>query len=355
MYRDRKGMRIDINQELAENLVRVVYGVSGSGKSYQLLRFAEEDLAHSPVIMDYSGSYTEQELEKHGVRKEIKICRMVYGEDLIRLQMFYEGAKPEKIGRGIAESLWMCKGKSPDSYMQKSALESACIETVKACSGCMAASMILKVLTEAYDQAEDVSKRTAIDRLLSRFENLLSDNIVFCTPESAEQGRVLTIMDFSGLSLEQQSEHALFLLNLMWHMCVDKMAPYRSIFLDELHLLNGASGIVEQFIRQGRKYGMRLTLATQYVHEEDKQMRQMLAQADTRCYFRQGASEAKLIARTLSQEPEKAKAYEGILLNLHRGEFLFAGRYQAWRSRDMQSDSPIVLKAVNVKEVGEEG
>ena len=78
-------------------------------------------------------------------------------------------------------------------------------------------------------------------------------------------------------------------------------------------------------LREGRKFGISLLLATQMLSVFDNATRAVINQAATRLYFRPEANDIKNVAKEI--DPENMQRWMNVLKTLKRGEAVTVGEF----------------------------
>lgn len=154
----------------------------------------------------------------------------------------------------------------------------------------------------------------------------------------------INIVDFSDVdSLARSSLAEISLSNLWRRICfggADSVHQNLILAVDEFQNLSlTKNSVLLTMLREGRKFGLRLMLATQTADSFSQETLSVLNQTATHLYFRPARNEARKIAKMIA--PERAQELEKRLAKLKVGEAIAVG--------DLNVDSrkikrPILLK-----------
>lgn len=140
----------------------------------------------------------------------------------------------------------------------------------------------------------------------------------------------VTILDFGEFDRTTQIFFVELTLAFLW-----RMAAFRGpggneplyLVLDEFQDLSlKKNSILAQLLREGRKYGISLLLATQTLEAFSKEQKALLQQAATQLYFRPAACDIKGILDMIGSD--NRQELTKLLQSLSRGECLADGRFE---------------------------
>lgn len=140
----------------------------------------------------------------------------------------------------------------------------------------------------------------------------------------------ITILDFEGFDRPTQIFFVELTLAFLWRMAAFR-GPGGSeplyLILDEFQDLSfKRNSILAQLLREGRKYGISLFLATQTLETFSKEQKALLQQAATRLYFRPATCDIKGILDMIGTK--NRQDITELLQSLARGECLANGRFE---------------------------
>lgn len=113
---------------------------------------------------------------------------------------------------------------------------------------------------------------------------------------------MINIIDLNDYESDVQKVISEIILSYLFRRkrCQDSTAIY-NVFLDECQRFSlDKNGIVCQLLREGRKFGINLILATQTLSTLGKDVQSILGQASTQLYFRPSQEDVHKIAKSLS-------------------------------------------------------
>lgn len=325
MLKDREGHRV----RLAEipNGHTLVLGDSGYGKTFYCTQRLTEVLAMggNALVIDYSNSYSKEELEKHQVGVQVRVMNPCE-EDVD----FAVPADPARAVDLITKAIESAIGIR--SYVQKAHLRDCCRQ-VLAADDRFSFPKLIAVLEEKLWEAKvtpgesDTGKD--LEKLLTRISKMqmLDKFFLRVGPEDHIQEGV-TILQLSDIPREYQNEVVSLCMNLLWEDTRSRKGNprYRTILLDEIQNLDLKKGsTLYSFLREGRKFGVRLILSTQHIQDYNTAERETLMQAGTLMFFRPTVKGGKRIEAILSQvcEGDWCK----LILTLEIGQAILYGNY----------------------------
>lgn len=346
MIRDLEGAKIKLSD--IPNGHRLLVGKSGCGKTFAMFRLLEEALEEQKecLLIDFSGGFSKCERDK--------ACfgASVHEIDLYRSEFHIYVAQSdiEETVDMVVHALLATLGIT--SYFQKNILKLS----VKNClhmSGKVSVPLLIKSLEKKLGEAEDKDVHDNTLRLLTRlapYENL--GNLTISHGGKNEIGRIarVQIMQLSGFSELSREFITDFLLELIWIIARSRRQSNiftRNIFMDEIQNLSfKKGGAMHGLLKEGRKFGASLTLATQVLSSFDKEQLNTLLQAGNILFFRPTSSDIRIALGIMSGEHHGG--YGTLLRQLKRGECLLAGFYHRNDSQRVCT-SPLLCKVIKEK------
>lgn len=307
----------------AMNKHMLLVGMSGGGKTESAKYIVNQIVTEGgkALAIDYSGSFACDSEE----------------EDIKRINVFEEGfplpflspiRRPddtvEDIGDIQEEIVDVFCNVSRLGVRQKAAMRRA-VET---------ASRLI-VINPDLDEICAIGRALEMDdddevaaSVYDRFYNLLTKVRVSKGIRLLESGK-LTVLDLSGFSPHTQRILAELILAVIWrYFRVWGQRAEEDLFIlcDEFQILNSREdGILDQILREGRKYHIALVLATQTLESFNKRERAVIQQVGTQMFFRPAGSEVDNVLKWIgvgrSSELKKS------LMTLDRGECIAVGRF----------------------------
>ena len=348
MLKDRFENQIVLRPYTNESIL--ILGKSGYGKTFAMSRLIEEytDQGESVIILDFSGSYSEEELKKHSFVCELKEIK--YGLEKVVLPVFSNVQKED--APGILTEFFASSCSLNQSYRQRFLLETVCKKVIEGCWGkSITPSLVISELKDLIKR--DTEELELIEKLLSKIIDLDGDWIELNASRNVlcEEGKPV-VWQLSALNRHKQQELVSFMLSVLWHMAKSRNTfKITKIFVDEAEVLPLNNSPIEVFLRQGRKFGVAMIVASQYIEMGKPEDFQLLKQADSQLYFRPTPEDVRRIARGINFE--NRFEYERILADLKQGEALLCGNYSVNESEQILS-RPIVVKVRKREEIAEE-
>ena len=346
MIRDLEGAKIKLAD--IPNGHCLLVGKSGCGKTFAMFRLLEEALEEQKecLLIDFSGSFSKCERDK------ACFWASVYEIDLYRSEfhIYVAQSDTEETADMVVRALLATLGLT--SYFQKNILKLS----VKNClhmSGKVSVPLLIKSLEKIFDEAEDKDVHDNTSRLLTRlepYENLGNLTISHCGKD--EIGRIprvqiMQLSDFPELSREFITG---FLLELIWIIARNRRRSNivtRNVFIDEIQNLPLKKGeAMHGFLKEGRKFGVALTLATQVLSSFEKEQLNTLLQAGNILFFRPTNSDIGIALGMVGGEHHYG--YGAVLRQLKRGECLLIGFYHRNGSQRVCT-SPLLCTIIKEK------
>lgn len=293
-----------ITMENAESSHVLIQGKTGMGKSFLMKRLI--DLAcvegKKVVIFDLGEKWKDDDVQmffRHNVCKD-----------------------------GITIDSALAIGKIAEAFDLKSRLSVGILQVayermLRRGQECNLCNLAENIDEESSQQAENISVKL---RAFAREVNVTFDERKH---DLRYSGNVF--LDFGGLS-ENARNIAVWLTirEILDFQKADRMRIPVGVFIDEFQLLCvGHKNIVGTLLTEGRKYGLAVILATQFVkYKFSDAVRQQLEQTPHRFFFRLTFDEATVIARQLAGSAREREELTYILTHLERGEAIFYGKHR---------------------------
>ena len=314
------------------------WGLSGQGKTYFDTSMIEEEYKNgrSIAIIDYSGSYTQAELQKSNFKyvDELMVLNpaiapISWNSNANDIDLFIQEAKD------ILVNTLDIKSYNQSSLLFQ-ALESLESEYGKPVFSWNIPKLIkglksLKGIAEGESESPDVLPN--IDRLLTRlmkFENLCNFDITFLPTETTQSNKRITIFQLSDLPEEHRFFLTKLLSELMWletRRGKNSSNYYETIVFDEFQFLSINRGsALSHFIREGRKFGVGLVLSTQFISHYTEEEQETLLQAGNILIFKPTPRDLNFSAKVI--DFNTPAAWKKILSKLPIGSAVLVGHYR---------------------------
>ena len=174
------------------------------------------------------------------------------------------------------------------------------------------------------------SLSTSGENLYERLWMLFECNVIR-TSQCKIQSQRINILDFSDLDENTQKIVLEIVLSCLWKKQIENGLPICNVVLDEFQRLYlGSSSLVRQLLREGRKFGINLILATQSLSIFPRETVSMLDQAGTKLFFQPAQTDLHRISKSLAQI--YGGNWEQPLAQLCRGESIADGILQVGNS-----------------------
>ena len=137
----------------------------------------------------------------------------------------------------------------------------------------------------------------------------------------------MNIISFTGIDRITQVTLVEILFSYLWRSIQCCSSREKTIFsIDEYqNLMLGEGSALRNILREGRKFGINLLLATQTLSIFPKDALSILNQAATHLYFRPVVNEIRSVAKEI--DSENVKKWMSILKSLGKGEAVAVGNF----------------------------
>lgn len=316
----------------------LILGVSGSGKTYYLIRKTEEALLKGKkvLIFDYSASYTQEELRKD----------------------YFQYLKATRIYRPTNELKWIYRGRDMQSalldafvkclkvgsYYQKKLLKEA-INIVEVENEEFSVPLLMKNLEELKMKKEDIESQKNIVHLLTRLSTFSEGHsIKILKGQGKEEVDYpdVAIMQFSDMGEIQRKFWTEFFAELLWDEVRQGKRRADVILFDEFQNMSMQKGsALTAMLREGRRFGIAAFLSSQFIGNYTQDEVDTLMQAGNLLFFRPTVKDLKYIASIVDEE--HMMDWKKRLGNLQKGEFVLKGRY-ILNQRKKELETPIICR-----------
>lgn len=339
MLEDLNNQRITLAE--GENGHILVLGKSGYGKSYFCIHQLEEfiEQGKNALIIDYSFSYSKEQLEAHHFSAPVEEYNPHTERVCIPVQAAESKLAAKKIASAISSAL------NIRSSYQKMSLQRCCEELIQKQNGFTFHTLMGILEQKAQEEAARKNRdaKTYFEKLMNRLDTLrdLDKFYIYMEKEDVQKAVGISLLQLSSLPEEVRKSAVSICLELLWddtRSCRGK-PRYDIILLDEFHWLRmPEGGAFESLLREGRKFGIRLLLSTQYICGYSVKERATLKQAGTMLFFHPADEDRKWIGEQLtlawpddcfSRIPSKAnpKDWNSLLQSLKKGQAILYGSY----------------------------
>lgn len=345
MFRDMENHKIEIEKSGSGHML--VYGKSGQGKTYFLCRMLERnyELGKKILIFDFSGSYSEKELQEKGFLYGGRVKRYILPEHNLEwnLRVDLDENFHQDVTDALQEAL-KCRG-----YFQKKLLNDAIGKIMKSGEK-INFSSIMGELEGMLQEEQKCGKLSGnmenIERLLTRLS--ICKNIYNFSVKKGvtpyESIAPITIVDLTNYPESQRKFLTEFLVALIWHETYRQEFRNRCdiVFLDEMQFLSIREGsALSAMLREGRKKKLEIILSTQFVSHYSSEEIQALQQAGNIVIFCPTWEDCRLSAKMIGAGD--VNAWEKILMKLQKGEAVLKGSYRIDNRKKLSLD-PIIVK-----------
>lgn len=306
-----------------------ITGISGMGKTTRLnfMELMNAKAGATVLVLDLNQTHTEEQI--------FSLIREEYLQYANRIHALKDGLglgllQPMRTPNGEEEPFFhlvnsAVKALSSAQNMgvrQMGVLRNAVINAVEHLSSFQteAEALAISLLQQEGNAAEAVYQK---------LWTLLNCGALKPACKGIQYGKV-NILDLSGTDTITQSSLAEVILSNLWRniqFCGLQTAGQELVVvLDEFQNLSvKADAVLRDMLREGRKFGINLILATQTLETFPKEVMALLNQAAVRLYFKPAPSEARRIAKEI--DFESADKWTKTLLGLGIGESVAVGNF----------------------------
>lgn len=339
--RDLDGNLITLSETPNPNVV--VWGSSGQGKTYFFCREIERAVRENKhvLIIDYSGSYTKEELEKNKFpvekTEEFNLAKNPF-------YWFSHHETEQEFTANLADALiavWRV-----ESYFQKKWLRRVISLQMQNTNKFHIKGLVdaLEILYNSLRREEGGKDDLEnINRLLARLAPLETLDKFFVQRGKKEKRRIpVSVIQLSDFSDSERNFLAGFLMELFWEEVKQGNNIQNVLVLDEIQFLMRNKGKAFQSImREGRKFGIKAYLGTQFISSCKEEEIESLMQAGNILVFRPTPRDLRFSARAIDFSNEKE--WKNILSRLDVGEAVLAGNFYI-NARTQKISDKIVCK-----------
>ena len=320
----------------------LIFGASGQGKTYaiQALLCEMSRFGQHSLIIDYTDGFRPDHLEKPAI-DVLTPMQHVVSNDPLPINPFIPQSsdsggiqlqeKPGDVATRIA-SLFNAVYKIGDQ--QRSALYEAVSKGVQD-FGC---SMDLARMLELVDGlSEDARYKSSAQKLYSKIKPFV-DKQPFASGEAGfdwdslfgQNGELCNIFQLAGMDVESGRLITEFVLwDLYGHLqAKGRKTDPKVLVLDEVQNLDHTEGSpLSKYLREGRKFGVSLLLATQIMSGMSKDERDRMFNAEHKLFFKPTDTELKAFAQLAAEITSgKADDWTHRLSALQKGECYSIGQ-----------------------------
>lgn len=338
--KDREGNEITMTEYPNQHVL--IWGQSGQGKTFCTYRHIEKAVENGKhvLILDFSGSYSQQELKKNRMKME---------KDLIIHDIFENDFYWQFLCRGqdefvaiLSDALMNCL--EINSYYQRKLIRKV-MERQTTFSVPLFMELLEQKRMEIENSEDDIKN---IDHLLSKlvpFENLnhfLASPVDNEKKEGCVTHKSATILQISRYSDTECKFLSSLLLNLLWSEIRLNGKSSRCDFLvvDEIQALSlKKRNAFSNMLREGRKYGLGVIASTQFISAYKKEEIETLMQAGHFIIFKPAVNDVLFSAKMIDQN--NLSDWKQILSRLQIGQAVLVGSYKL-NERKTIADQAIV-------------
>lgn len=300
-------------------------GKSGSGKTYALCRQMEEmvSLHKRILILDWSGSYTLHELERADFSVSKSSVQVIdLKTQKIRFNVMTGDADDSSRIVSLGENVLGIKGDLQKEILQKASAginaEVLSIAKIK---------LNLKKQMEQAECDKNFEQARRISKVIDRWFQLSNQDWIdlWGADGIVPDTEKIVIIQLSSLPLVQRKTCMQTVLWILWELIEQGKMMFDTIVMDEIQHVDFTADIPSRMVREGRKYGLGLLMATQFFAGMDRESVATVLEAGNVFYFQQDSANVMSIANKIN--PIKPEIWGEKLNELDIGESVLCGKY----------------------------
>lgn len=315
---DNTDVFIYLNKKHNINNFINISGTAGSGKTSLIKSIIKGAAADNIpcIIFDFSDSYRKKEMTKVFpllIYRNIEESRLGINP-FIAQNKFIEGAAHLENNYQIAERITdlICRCLKIRGEVQKNVLQKAILTEITVNS------------TNAnFSNVAILCGKNAVGKKITA----LTNPDLFKNPLNWKQliiPGIPTVIQLSDVSPLNRILFTEMILSDLWNETKKGVLGTYILCIDEIqHLSFSPGSIMDNLIREGRKYNLSLILSTQFTDKKNYTMRELTEQAAMKIFFKPSDSALRSTAKII--DSEKFRDWIPLLQNLKRGEFIFTG------------------------------
>ena len=323
MLLDREGNTVELRN--AENKHVLILGKSGSGKTWCCYRMLEEmaNQKKSVYVFDYSGSYTQEELKRGHITCAEKISTIPSGKE--KIEWVYRG----KHAYSAFEDA-LIKALHIKSRRQKKLLHMVIAQMRQKHSEMTMSAVLEEIeMLEAIKSTEYMQESRTLEDILSFYEDL---SVILKKQGDVERlqqdvpDKLITVVEFSDYGEFERQFLTEFFSEILWQEVKEGSNNVEYILYDEFQWMPiGAGSTLSEMLREGRKRGIGVWLASQFLSGCSAEKMDTLMQVNNFLFFKPAKSSENVIAKLIGKE--SSKKWQGVLSKLKVGECVVSGYF----------------------------
>ena len=344
MLLDRDGNMVSIGGEINDSLL--ITGKSGTGKTTLALTYClelatggkdgEEKVVY---IIDYSDSYTKNEIDKYGSH----------------INKYIEFVEPLE---------WELNFGSDEMFLEE---VSECILDLIDILGCNQQAELMESIQLFYEEYNYISlqgivnmvrgiskvsskekkQKTSKSNIINRIYPYKDVDVRFVNKSSSMKEGKVYIIQLSKYRWKSRLFLARLITELIWRETIYKLSNVDAILIDECqHMPLKEKSTVSDMLKEGRRRGLSVIISTQSISQYKPYERDTLMQAANRINLRATDNESRVIARKI--DPDNIEEIERELRKLSRGQGVLSGSYRLNNGK-LFHNKAIVVDIIKVK------
>lgn len=295
-------------------------GMSGSGKTYFLIhRICQNAERDEPtVVVDYSDSFTKEELQKAGIQADNQIQIINLAKEKFTIPIF-EGISTDGnvLSEILSEALGIC------GYLQKQELKQAC--QFACLQNQPKFQDILQFVVKEIESTEEYDRKSRLEKLLNKLEVLVPlGKLSFWKSEAEVQKKTVSIINFSEIPFESKKVGTELIMAGIWKGVKRGMLFGQCIVLDECQHVDFRQGKTAwELVREGRKFGVKVWMATQFLQGKEAEEIETMMQSSNKLFFKPTVTQMKMLEKWIGD----TDGWRQIINTMTTGQAILLGHY----------------------------
>ncbi len=322
------GHKVDISEK-SPNFHMILCGISGIGKSVcmQKNELQSAKSGSTVIALDINGSREQNQIFDHIKMEYSSLVNWIDvrrdGVDLRFLEPLYGcDGRGEDFVRVVESAVSALSTSQRFGSRQIAALRDAIIFAMK--HGKKFPDEITSIGVGLLQQ-DDSTAKGVYERLWTVFNQR-----IFRRSNASLHAGMINIVSFTDMEDVSKRVYLDIILAYLWRVIRYQgyaMGGEIMISIDEFQNIHtGEGSVIRDMLREGRKFGLGLMLATQTLSTFPKATQAILNQAGIRIFFRQAANEIRDVAGMI--DPIDRERWVSVLTSLRVGEAVAVGNFE---------------------------
>lgn len=323
----QNGLDVYISEQSPNRHISIL-GISGSGKTVRLKEMIQNAVLNGDTVLvfDINGSDYKDCADKMNIISVKK--------DGLNIDLLNRGR--ESNVSNIMDIVHVLTEKFRLGSRQEIALRTAVLDAANNIDENENDLLVIR--------AELMNQKTSFaDIVENRMQEFFEMNIVKKNSSQRLKSGYANVISFEGLSKTLQRIWIELILTVLWQKLREDSIYLGTlwIFIDEFQNLSLKEGaVLLEMLRESRKYGVNIVLATQSVSGYGKEVMAAIDQTAIHLYFQQGLTDVKRVSSLI--DVKRKGVWEDKLRNLRIGESIVLGKL--WINGRI-INNPLIIKS----------